>query len=226
MKIIDNLQEFIEKVDSSKKDNVFDISKDQDLSIAIMNLISIEEHLAFSGAKTQDTNFYDLIETIREYRKELLKKIIKTYKGEVWCISKHLLATSMRLMEVATKSLHAGQKDEAYDLFNKAYDLYCLFWGLNINNSISTEEVNETIKQLNNSLKDKGINYTISPCQDDSSIKISNVECKTDNQNSQELANLQTVKAIENNPQVKEGNSKLLSNLKEYVKKAFNCCRE
>ena len=226
MKIIDNLQEFIEKVDNSKKDNVFDISKDQDLSIAIMNLISIEEHLAFSGAKTQDTNFYVLIETIREYRKELLKKIIKTYKGEVWCISKHLLATSMRLMEVGTKSLHAGQKNEAYDLFNKSYDLYCLFWGLNINNSISTEEVNETIKQLNNSLKDKGINYTISSCQDDSNTTTSNVECEIDNQDSKELTDAQTIETTENNSQVKEGNNKLLSNLKEYVKKAFNCCRE
>ncbi|MBO5038547.1 MAG: hypothetical protein J6C85_03715, partial [Alphaproteobacteria bacterium] len=23
--------------------------------------------------------------------------------------------------------------EQAYDLFNKAYDLYCLFWGLNMN---------------------------------------------------------------------------------------------
>jgi hypothetical protein len=65
-------------------------------------------------------------------RKELLKKIIKEYEGEVWCISKHLLAASMRLMEVGTKQLGMGKKDEAYDLFNKAYNLYSLFWGLNM----------------------------------------------------------------------------------------------
>jgi hypothetical protein len=38
-------------------------------------------------------------------RKELLAKIIKEYEGENWCISKHLLASSMRLMEVGTKML-------------------------------------------------------------------------------------------------------------------------
>lgn len=141
MKIVDNLNEFIEKVDAMKKVNPLDLSKDQDLSIAIMNLISIEEHLAFSGAKTQDNSFFDLIKPIREDRKELLQKIITTYKGEVWCISKHLLATSMRLMEVGTKLLGVDKKEEAYDFFNKSYDMYCLFWGLNMNNATKSEEL-------------------------------------------------------------------------------------
>ena len=65
-------------------------------------------------------------------RKELLKKIIKEYEGEIWCISKHLLAASMRLMEVGTKQLGIGKKEEAYDLFGKSYELYSLFWGLNM----------------------------------------------------------------------------------------------
>jgi hypothetical protein len=38
----------------------------------------------------------------------------------------------MRLMEVGTKQLGMNKKEEAYDLFNKAYDLYSLFWGLNM----------------------------------------------------------------------------------------------
>jgi len=58
--------------------------------------------------------------------------LIKDYEGEVWCISKHLLAASMRIMEVGTKALTKGKKEEAYDLFKKAYDLYNLFWGLNL----------------------------------------------------------------------------------------------
>lgn len=62
-----------------------------------------------------------------------MQKIIPAYEGEVWCISKHLLASSMRLMEVGTKQQSLGNKEQAYDLFNKAYDLYCLFWGLNMN---------------------------------------------------------------------------------------------
>ena len=126
------LQEFIDKVDSMKKQDKMDLSSDQDLTIALMNLISIEEHFFFSGGKTGKTEYYDMIKDVREMRKELLKKIIKEYEGEVWCISKHLLAASMRLMEVGTKQLGIGKKKEAYDLFTKAYQLYSLFWGLNL----------------------------------------------------------------------------------------------
>lgn len=133
MKKAENVKEFVERIDASKKVNPKDLSSDQDLTIAIMNLISIEEHLVFSGAKTGKNSFYDLIEDVRETRKKLMLKIIPSYEGEVWCISKHLLASSMRLMEVGTKQQSLGNKEQAYDLFNKAYDLYCLFWGLNMN---------------------------------------------------------------------------------------------
>jgi len=115
-----------------KKQEKMDLSSDQDLSIAIMNLISIEEHFFFTGAKLEKNEYYDLIRDVREMRKELFKKIIKEYEGEVWCISKHLLAASMRLMEVGTKQLGLGRKEEAYNLFDKAYKLYSLFWGLNM----------------------------------------------------------------------------------------------
>ena len=148
-----NVKEFVERIDSTKKVNPKDLSSDQDLTIAIMNLISIEEHLVFSGAKTGKNSFYDLIEEIRETRKNLMQKIIPVYEGEVWCISKHLLASSMRLMEVGTKQQSLGNKEQAYDLFNKAYDLYCLFWGLNMN-MLNVDDLKwvkddaETVKKL------------------------------------------------------------------------------
>ncbi|MDD5528207.1 MAG: hypothetical protein PHO56_04545 [Patescibacteria group bacterium] len=129
---IKSLNEFIEKADKMKRQEKMDLSSDEDLSIAIMNLISIEEHFFFTGAKTDKPEYYDLLKDVREMRKELLKKIIKEYEGEVWCISKHLLSASMRLMEVGTKQLGQGKKDEAQDLFGKAYNLYSLFWGLNM----------------------------------------------------------------------------------------------
>ena len=78
-----DVNELVEKYDALKKDQKLDLSADQDLSIAIMNLISIEEHLFFSGGKTGDSTYYDLLAEIREMRKELLKKIIKQYDGEV-----------------------------------------------------------------------------------------------------------------------------------------------
>ena len=132
MKKIENVQEFVEKLDAIKKVNPKDLSSDQDLTIGIMNLISIEEHLMFSGAKTGKTEFYDLINEVREMRKNAMLKIIPAYEGEVWCISKHLLAASMRVFEVGTKALSSGDKKTAYDLFNQSYELYCMFWGLNM----------------------------------------------------------------------------------------------
>ncbi|MDW2958987.1 MAG: hypothetical protein R8M37_04260 [Alphaproteobacteria bacterium] len=132
MKKIENVQEFVEKLDAAKKVNPKDLSSDQDLTIGIMNLISIEEHLMFSGAKTGKTEFYDLINEVREMRKNAMLKVIPSYEGEVWCISKHLLAASMRVFEVGTKALAAGDKQTAYDLFDQSYALYSMFWGLNM----------------------------------------------------------------------------------------------
>jgi len=125
------VDEFIKKVQSGKKGEL-DLSSDEDLSIAIMNLISIEEHFFFTGAKLNKPEYFDLLNTTREMRKELLKKIIKEYEGEVWCISKHLLSASMRLEEVGTKALTKGDKKEAEAMFKKAYELYSLFWGINL----------------------------------------------------------------------------------------------
>jgi hypothetical protein len=126
------INEFIDKVKKMEKGEKLDLSSGEDLSIAIMNLISIEEHLFFSGGKTGETKYYDMIDEIRKMRVELLKEIIKDYGGEEWCISKHLLAASMRVMEVGTKALKKGEKEKAYGLFKKSYDLYNMFWGLNL----------------------------------------------------------------------------------------------
>jgi len=130
--MIENVDKFIEKVNNAKKDNKFDLSADEDLSIAIMNLVSIEEHFFFTAKKTGKDKYFDLLKEVREMRKDLLKKIIPEYEGEVWCISKHLLASSMRLMEVGTKMLGRGKDKEAKDMFEKAYNLYSLFWGINL----------------------------------------------------------------------------------------------
>jgi hypothetical protein len=123
----------INKVEKVTKQKELDLSSDEDLSIAIMNLIGIEEHLFFTAEKTNKEVYYEILKEVREMRKELLKKIIKEYEGEVWCISKHLLASSMRLMEVGTKQLGKGNMDEAKGMFEKAYQLYSLFWALNLN---------------------------------------------------------------------------------------------
>jgi hypothetical protein len=127
------IEELLKKVEESKKGKL-DLSSDEDLSVAIMNLISIEEHFFFSGAKTGNEKYFDLLNQARQMRKELLAKLVKDVEpgAELWCISKHLLAASMRLIEVGTKYYQEGKKEEAKDLFSKAYDLWSLFFGLNL----------------------------------------------------------------------------------------------
>ncbi len=127
-----DINEFMDKVKAMEKGHKLDLSSDEDLSIGIMNLISIEEHFFFNYNKTGNEKYLDLLNEIREIRKSALKRIIKEYEGENWCISKHLLASSMRFMEVGTKALNKGDKADAGDLFQKSYQLYSLFWGLNL----------------------------------------------------------------------------------------------
>ena len=103
--MIEDLESFIEKFNNLKKKDKMDLSCDQDLVIALMNLISIEEHFFFTGAKTGKTEYYDFIEEVRSVRKTLLKKIIKEYEGEVWCVSKHLLAASTRSMPLLSSAI-------------------------------------------------------------------------------------------------------------------------
>lgn len=134
----------LSKVKSLERGEKLDLSSDEDLSVAVMNLISIEEHLFFSGAKTGKSSYYELLHQVREMRKTLLKKIVKDYEGEDWCISKHLLAGCMRLMEVGTKSLTKGDKKEAEEFFQMAYSLYSLFWGLNLK-LLKTTEIEESV---------------------------------------------------------------------------------
>lgn len=132
MSKIKDYKSLLNKVEKVTVQKGLDLSSGEDLSIGVMNLISIEEHLFFTYGKTKDSKYIDLLNDVRKMRTDLLREIIKDYEGEVWCISKHLLAASMRVMEVGTKELKKGDKKKAESLFQKSYQLYSLFWGLNL----------------------------------------------------------------------------------------------
>lgn len=132
MKTITNYKSLLDKIEEVTKQKELDLSSGEDLSIGIMNLISIEEHLFYTSQKTKDKKYLDILDEVRLMRTDLLKEIIKDYEGEVWCISKHLLSASMRLMEVGTKELKKHDKEKAWGMFEKSYKLYSLFWGLNL----------------------------------------------------------------------------------------------
>ena len=118
----------------------------------------------------------------------MMQKIIPSYEGEVWCISKHLLASSMRLFEVGTKALAAGDKENAYDLFNRSYDLYCIFWGLNMGMLTGSD-----VKWV----KKKEVNKI----EQNDNVPANDEDTEQDSKNG-------------------------MSKLKNWVKKAVNCCIE
>lgn len=126
------MDELIEKVNKLKASGGVDLSMEEDLSIAVMNLISLEEHFFFTAEKTGKNEYFNLLEQTREMRKKLLAKMIDRHEGETWCITKHLLAAAMRLMEVATKLQSTGKKEEAREMFKNAYEMYCAFWGIRL----------------------------------------------------------------------------------------------
>ncbi|MEM1895991.1 MAG: hypothetical protein QXR54_02305 [Nanopusillaceae archaeon] len=130
-----DLKEKVEEILKKAKDIKLDLSKEEDLVIGIMNLISLEEHLFFSGVKTGNDLYYNLLIKIRKIRKELMRKVIKNSEegAEIWCISKHLLAATMRLYETGEKLLDSKREKEAKELFDYSYELFSIFWGLNLN---------------------------------------------------------------------------------------------
>ncbi len=130
--MITNGEELAKKIKDLKSDNKYDLAQGEDLSVAIMNLISLEEHFFFTYQKTKEDKYLEMLNEMRLMRTQLMKDLVKNPGGEVWCISKHLLATSMRLNEVGTKQLKKEEMDNAKDSFQKAYDLYSLFWALNL----------------------------------------------------------------------------------------------
>lgn len=125
-------KDLILKVEEMKKSGSVDLSTEEDLSLAIMNLISLEEHFFFTGVKTKKHEYFDFLGEVREMRKELLAKMMDKNEGETWCISKHLLATTMRLIEVGTKLHSDGKHTESQEMFDKAYKMYSVFWGLRL----------------------------------------------------------------------------------------------
>jgi len=101
-----------------------DITKGQDIILAVTNLISLEEHLAFTAMKTGENDYYEMARAARKIRIECLKELIGEPAGELWCASKHTLSAMMRLLEVASKE--EGKKCGFY--LKSAFDLYQLFW--------------------------------------------------------------------------------------------------
>ncbi|MDP3962503.1 MAG: hypothetical protein Q8Q03_01380 [bacterium] len=125
-------KEFMSKIELAREEGGVDLSTTEDLSLAVMNLISLEEHFYFTAMKTGKDEYLNTSSEIRSMRKELLAKLMPNHEGETWCASKHLLSVSMRLIEVGNKLQSEGKNDEALAMFKDAYRAYSIFWALKL----------------------------------------------------------------------------------------------
>ena len=155
------LEDLLVKVAEMKKNEAIDLSVEEDLALAIMNLISLEEHLCFTGLKTEKDSYFEMLNEIREMRKSLLARMIEKNEGETWCTCKHLLSATMRLIEVGTKLFSDGKKDEAKEMYERAHKLFSIFWALRLKlidlsgvKALADEEKPWTLKDITNRLVD------------------------------------------------------------------------
>ena len=137
--------EFLAKIEELKNRSGVDLVVAEDLSLAVMNLVSLEEHFFFTGVKTDQVKYFDTSLAIRRLRKELMTELMPNHEGETWCITKHLLSATMRLIEVGNKLQSEGQKDEAEAMFNKAYKGDSIFWALKLK-LINAQKIKATAK--------------------------------------------------------------------------------
>ncbi|OGY68024.1 MAG: hypothetical protein A3H63_01650 [Candidatus Harrisonbacteria bacterium RIFCSPLOWO2_02_FULL_45_10c] len=145
----------IKKIEEMKSSGTVDLSTEEDLSLAVMNLISLEEHFFFTAEKTGRPEYFDWLNEVRSIRKSLLGRMLDKHEGETWCVSKHLLAATMRLMEVGTKLHSDGKKEKAKETFDYGYRVYSLFWALRLKlidlkefKKVATEEKPWTLQDI------------------------------------------------------------------------------
>lgn len=110
-----NLKHMVEYTDASKKVNSLDLSSDQDLTIALMNLVAIEE-IAPNGQIGQ---------MVSEMRERLMARM--TQDAEIMVRGYELLAQAVRAMDDAARAQQDGDNVTAYKLYDVSYEAYVLY---------------------------------------------------------------------------------------------------
>lgn len=110
-----NLKNMVEYTDASKKVNPLDLSSDQDLTIALMNLVAIEE-IAPNGQIGQ---------MVGEMRERLMARM--TQDAEIMVRGYELLAQAVRAMDDAARAQQDGDNVMAYKLYDASYEAYVLY---------------------------------------------------------------------------------------------------
>lgn len=122
MAIKKSLKNAVEQIDNAKKVNPLDLSADQDLTIALMNMVAIEKY----------SNYPKLVQMVRDIRTDLMRPMLEgvQYDGDVWSMSENLLCEMAEQMDRGNHALESGKTQEAYSAYDSAYQAWVIFMGI------------------------------------------------------------------------------------------------
>lgn len=110
-----NLMKKVSVADEQRKANPLDLSADQDLTIALMNLVAIE-----------DTNPDSQIgEMVRNIREKLMVRMVADENAQAQ--AREYLSQAARKMNKAIQFQKTGNKKAAYEKYDATYEAYVLF---------------------------------------------------------------------------------------------------
>lgn len=115
----DEFKHRVERADAQTKVNPLDLSSDQDLTIALINLVAIEQI-----APSQPIG-----QMVREVRENLMSPMIRrcARSGCDTDAAYDLLVTFINMVKAAENAQESGDFHMAYDMYNRAYESYVLF---------------------------------------------------------------------------------------------------
>lgn len=110
-----NIKKHVLVADENRKVNPLDLSLDQDLTIALMNLVAIED-------ACPDSKIGDMTRDIRE---QLMKRMVadKSIREN----ARDYLSGAIGKMNDAAKAQESGDKKKAYELYEASYEAYVLY---------------------------------------------------------------------------------------------------
>ena len=110
-----NLMKKVSVADEQRKANPLDLSSDQDLTIALMNLIAIED-------ATPDSQIGEMV---RNIRKTLMARMVADENTQAQ--AHEYLSQAVQKMNKAIQFQKTGDKKAAYEKYDATYEAYVLF---------------------------------------------------------------------------------------------------
>ena len=110
-----NVKNLVEAADAKRKVNPLDLSSDQDLTIALINLVAIED-MAPSG---------EVAQMVRGIREKLMSKMVAD-DDKHSCAHEFLSNAALKMKE-GDDAQKSGDDKLAREMYDAAYDAYVMF---------------------------------------------------------------------------------------------------